>query len=256
MKKRYYILIAIISYLIFTLSNIPAAKIVSLLKQNKALPATLYGVEGSLWEGRAAKIIIRNAPETSNLQWSINPAYLLLAQVSGSLKASIMEQNVVSQFSLGPTGELSISDLRARIDAPDMQSLLNIPLGELGGIFNIDIESVNNIKDPIPQITGDIKWSAAKLTLAETVDLGHILVQIAPDKSTGLIANITNTKGDVSLNGKINVTHKKTYSMDLSITPSEQASKDLKQSLGLFARRQSDGSYQIKRKGSLREFGI
>lgn len=256
MKKRYYILIAIISYLIFTLSNVPAAKVVTILKQNNLLPVTLYGVDGSLWDGRADKVIIKKTPEIKNLQWSINPAYLLLAHISGQINAQVMNQNVISQFSLSPTGEVSITDLRARIEASEMQDLLQIPFGELSGLFNIDIASMELNSAILPPINGDIKWTAAKLTLAETVDLGHVLLQITPDDKAGLVAQLSNNKGDVSLSGTININSKKDYKLDLVITPSDKASQDLKQSLGLFSRRQSDGGYQVKRNGNLREFGI
>jgi len=51
MKRRYYILIAIVSHPFFTLARMPAATAFSLLKDNIKLPFYLQGVDGSIWGG-------------------------------------------------------------------------------------------------------------------------------------------------------------------------------------------------------------
>lgn len=256
MKKRYYILIGILSYLIFTLGNIPAAKVISLIEKNYPLPAKLHGVYGSLWDGGAEKAIIAGQPSVDNLQWSLNPASLLLASLSGELKASVNQQNVIGNIRIGPTGNISASDVRARIEASIMQELIQLPLGELGGVFNINIESLELTPQSIPNVTAQINWKSAKLTLLETVDLGNIELSVEPGEANQLVAKIKNNKGQLSLNGNANIDDKKMYAIDLSIKTEDNTSDNIKQSLKMFARRQTDGSYLLKRKGNLQEFGF
>lgn len=256
MKIRYYILIGILSYLFFTLGNVPAAKVISLVEQNTSMPVKLYGVYGSLWDGGADQATIKGQPPVDNLKWSINPASLLLAQLSGELKASIKQQNIMGDFSIGPTGNISASDVRARIDAELVQELIQLPLGELAGVFNLNIESLELNPEGLPAVNGKLSWKNAKLTLLETVDLGNINLSVTPGDNNLLLATIKNKGGQLKLNGTADLSDKKMYSLDLTITPEESATDNVRQSLKMFARRQSNGSYLIKRKGNLQEFGL
>lgn len=256
MKKRYYILIGIISYLFFTLGNVPAAKVISLAEKNAKLPVKLYGVQGSLWNGSADKIIMRGQPTVNNLEWSINPSALLLARLSADVKASIKQQNIIGNISINAIGNFSASDVRARIDAKVMQELIQLPLGELDGTFNINVQSLEANPEGLPVVNADIKWKNAKLTMLETVDLGFIDLLIKPGKDNQLVATINNKKGQLLLDGKASLNDKKMYDVNLRITPEKNATNNIRQSIVMFARRQTDGSYLLKRKGNLKEFGL
>lgn len=256
MKKRYYILTAIISYLFFTLGNVPAAKVISLVEKNTRIPAKIYGVQGSLWNGTADKVIMQGQPSIDNLQWSINPASLLLARLNGEIKAQVKEQNIIGNISVSAAGTLSASDVRARINADVMQELIQLPLGELDGIFTVNIESLELKPEGLPDITAQVNWKNAKLTLAETVDLGNIVLTVKPGDDNQLKAKISNKSGQLLIDGKANVDGKKLYTVDLRMTPEKNATNNIRQSLAMFARRQTDGSYLLKRKGRLQELGL
>jgi len=256
MKTRYYILIAIVSFLFFTLGNVPAAKVISLAQKNAQLPLKLYGVQGSIWNGSADKVIVQGQPPIDNIQWDINPATLLLARISGEVKGSIKNQNVVGDISYSASGTFSASNVRARIEAPVIQELAQMPLGELGGIFNVNIESFEATSEGLPKIAGTIKWRNAQLTVMETVELGFINLVLSTGDDDKLLAKISNTKGQLLLDGKANLDSNKAYDLNLRITPESNANNNIRQSITLFAKRQSDGSYLVKRKGNLRDLGL
>jgi len=266
MKKRYYILIAILSYLFFTLGNVPAAKVISLIEKNARLPVKLYGIHGSIWNGGAEKIIMKGQPPVDNITWSLNPAMLLLAQLGGEVKASIKNQNIVGNINLSAGGSISASDVRARVDAAIIQELIQLPLGELEGVFNINIESLELKEEGLPLVTAKLKWKNAKLTLLDTVDLGFIDLAIEPGENDTLVANISSSKGQLILDGKTNLDNKNTFNANLRISPNPDTTENIKQSLQMLARqkisgrhimkRQSDGSYLIKHKGNLRDLGF
>lgn len=256
MKTRYYILTAIFSYLFFTLGSVPADKLIALLETNNAMPIKLYGVYGSLWNGGAEQARIPGKPPLTHLQWSINPAALLLARISGEVKTSINQQNIIADLSINALGTIRASDIRARVDAKVVQNLLRLPMGELAGSFNINIESLQLQPPALPIIRGRIKWQNAKFTLMEPVKLGHIQLDISPLDNNGLKATINSAKGQLSIKGRASVDEKKQYKLELSLIPEDSASPNIRQSLGMFARRQTDGSYLLKRNGNLTEFGL
>ena len=255
-KTRYYILTAVLSYLFFMISSLPASKLVSLAEENKLTTAKLYGVYGSLWNGGAEQINIPNQLPITNLQWSLNPASLLIAKLSSEISGNIKNQKFIGNISMNAFGAVEATDIRARISSPVVQELIQMPLGELGGVFNLNIDSIIINDSPIPNITGSLKWTSAKLTIAETVDLGHININVKTNSANQLTATISNKKGQLNLDGTASVDAKKLYTLNLRITPEESASRDITQSLSMFSRRQTDGSYLIKRKGNLREIGM
>jgi len=255
-KKRHYILLAVLSYVFFTLSNVPASKVISLAEQQTSMPVKFYGVHGSLWNGGAQSLLISGQPPVDNLQWSINPLSLLLAKISSELSASIKNQNIVGNLSLSALGTLQASDVRARIDSTVMQELLLLPFGELDGVFNIDIRSAILSNDALPVIDASINWKNARLTVVDSVNLGQVDLHIQPTNDNKLSATLNNKQGELLLKGNAEVDADKAYSLDLLLTPQSNTPQSVTQSLGMFSRRQSNGSYQLKRKGNLSEFGI
>ncbi|RDH82428.1 MAG: hypothetical protein DIZ80_09040 [endosymbiont of Galathealinum brachiosum] len=256
MKKRYYIIITVLSYLFFTLSNVPAAKVISLAEEYTQLPVKLYGVHGSLWNGSAEKIILKGKPPVDNIQWSINPAMLLLAQLNAEVKASIKNQNLIGDINISALGNISASDIRARIDAPVMQELIQMPLGELGGTFNINIESLQLKQKALPIVKGSLKWKNAKLTIVETVDLGFVDLLIDTNDNEQLTAKVANKKGQILLDGSASLDNNKAYNLNLRLTPDVNATDSIRQSITMFSKRQTDGSFLVKRKGNLRDLGL
>ena len=255
-KKRYYILTAILSYLFFMMSSLPASKLVSLAQEYKLTNAKLYGVYGSLWNGGAEQVNIPHQLPITNLQWSFNPASLLVAKLSSEINGTFKKQNFTGNVSVNAFGTVEATDVQARITASVMQELIQMPLGELGGAFKLNIASIILDKSAIPNINASVEWQDAELTFTETVELGHINIDINPTAENQLMATISNDKGQIKLDGTASVDDKKNYSLNLRMTPEANTPSSITQSLSLFSRRQTDASYLLKRKGNLRELGM
>ena len=255
MKRRYYIIIAVCSYLFFALASTPAAKVISLASSNFKLPAKFYGVQGSIWNGQVDSLHI-NKHRIEQLHWQLNPASLLLANLSADIQARVKEQNVVGHININMSGEIDAEDLRTKLSAEDVQKMADMPFGELGGEFILDIESLHWSGSGLPTTTVTIKWRNAKLTLADTVDLGQMTIDVKPDDKNGLAINISNKGGVISVNGSVEVSDKKQYKLSVDFKAANNANSNIKQSLGMFAKRQSNGSYRFKKKGNLKQLGL
>ncbi|MDH5764667.1 MAG: type II secretion system protein N [Gammaproteobacteria bacterium] len=255
MKPKHYILTAIISYLLFTIVTTPAASIFSLIQKDTKLPFTIQGIDGSIWNGSAERVIIPSAPQLENIYWSINPFALLIANVSASIEAEIMNNILTGDISVSNDGSYRASDISTQLSSSTVQKLINLPLGELSGEFYINIESIQSTKN-IPVIDGTIAWEKAAYTLADTVNLGTINLIIKPADSNALKAKINNKGGDIAISGEIHIADNKTYKLDLAFAPLETTNNNIKQSLAMFARKQTDGSYLLRKTGNLRSLGF
>ena len=256
MKQRYYVIIAVVSYLLFTLINTPAATVISLLEKNMQIPVKFYGVQGSIWNGQADSLLIQGQPPVSMLQWSLNPLSFLVASLSADIEAQIKQQKIIGNISIGARGNIEASNVRARLDAADVQQLISMPFGELAGDFNLEIKSLQWTGKGLPITSGRLNWKNAKLTMVESVNLGIVELNIEPGKEGELLATINNRNGDIRIEGKASLQSDKRYTVDLNFNPQNNASNNIKQSLAMFARRQSNGSYQLKKAGNLKQLGL
>ena len=256
MKRRYYIAIALLSYLLFTLATIPAAPIFELAKKQARLPVTLYGIEGSLWNGTADTAIMPSQPPIENISWSLSPAALLLARLSAEVEGAFKQQPFIGHISLHADGELHASDVRSQLPASLVQELMSLPLGELDGDFNLNIESLAWDRQGLPVTRAKILWLNAAYTLAETVNLGQVEIVLSPAKDNDLKAVIKNKEGAIAITGEALISSNKRFQIDLSFTPNNNATDNIKQSLAMFAKRQPNGSYRLKQTGNLRNFGL
>ena len=256
MKIRYYLLIGIVSYLLFTLINTPAATVLSLVENQVSLPVKFYGVQGTIWQGQTDRLMMQGGPPIDNLRWKLQPSALLTASIAADVQAQLKQQNMIGHVQVNSSGDIEASDLRARLEASVIQQLAAIPFGQLDGVFNIDIASLQASQQSMPRAEGRISWKNAKLTMMETVDLGEVLFELKPGKQDSLDIVVGNKGGDISISGQANVMNNKRYTVDISFTPQRSASANVTQSLGMFARRQSNGSYRFKQSGSLQQLGL
>lgn len=255
MKTKHYFLIAILSYVFFTLATTPAAAVFSLAQKNIKLPFTLQGIDGTIWNGSAERLNIPNSPQVNNINWCLNPLALLIARVSSSVEASILDNQLTGNVSINSSGDISASNIKTRMKAEAIQKLINLPMGEISGDFIINIDSLESRK-ALPMAHGTIQWNKARFTLADTVSLGNVNILIKPSDNNGLNIILNNKDGDLDIAGQIHLEENKNFKLNLNFKPLPNTQNNIKQSLAMFAKRQTNGTYLLKQNGNLRSLGL
>lgn len=256
MNRWHIISIVLFSYFFFMIGNIPANRVLNYLQQKGSIPATIYGVQGRIWSGHADSILIPGQPKLENVNWSINPLALVLARLSANIEAEIQKHPISGQISqrlIG--GDLYANDVVTKLPAQTLQQLLDLPFGEFGGEFEIYLDNIHVQKDMLPIIEARIFWLHAKLTLAQTVDMGQVNITVLPADTNQTLITLKNSGGDLSLSGEANISADRSYTFSTTMKPKD-ATGDVAQSLNLFAQRQADGSYRFKQNGNLRQLGF
>jgi hypothetical protein len=254
MKKKYYFLTAIISYLIFLVASIPAKPVTDLINENTAL--SLNGVSGNVWNGKAFIIDIDNTVSLHNTRWSFSLWKLLIGQLAIDLSTQYLDNDINTEIGASVTGWFFVNDLNAEISASALGELVNIPLAQLDGLISLNIENAQWKQGELPVASGQINWSDASVTIADTASLGNVSITLYESEQELLVADINNQGGDIKLNGKVELVPEENYSIDLKLTPMATASNSIKQSLGMFAKKQRNGEYLLKSTGSLSQTGL
>ena len=253
MRGRHYIIVGVIAYFVFLISTLPAAPVLGMFKDS--MQTTIYNVSGSLWNGRAGKVITGKL-SLDNVEWSFLPLRLLLAEVAIDVDAKFNDNPLESRLSTGISGILAVDDLNVRLTAPDVASLVVLPLGELSGDFFLRINSASFQPGSVPRIDGTLDWTNAAITVAETADLGNVSILLNEGDDSPLAASISNKGGQLSLSGNLTTDEAGQYSLKLSMKPNASTSDNLINSLGMFAKKQRNGEFILNNTGNLKQLGL
>ena len=255
MKKRYYIISGIIAYLVFLVISVPAAPVLSQLQ--RYIPAmSIQGVSGSLWNGRAAEITINRQQTLNNTSWRLNGWPLFKGEVSAHISTHYQQQAVSGDFGLDPSGKITAHNVSASMEAATLAQLARLPLAELDGSVSLKIDQLEWQQGRVPRISGRLQWNNAAVSVSETAHLGDVSIALTENEKSPLQAIISNRGGEIKLEGTANVSEDGNYSLKLNMLPDKSASRNVRSSLGMFAKPGPGGSYQLNDNGNLKSFGL
>jgi len=250
MKKRHYILTAIFSYFALLIITIPAKSVTGLLNNNS--PITAQGVSGTLWNGKAYIISIDNI-QLKNTEWSFNLWKLFTGKIAVDINTRYLNNTITAELGSSFIGRYFANNLSAKIAAQEVAQLANIPLAQLDGMISLNIEHAQWKQGELPLATGEIKWTNATITVADTASLGNISIVLSESEQQLLNAEIKNQGGDIKINGSAELVPEANYAVTIKLLPTATANNNIKQSLGLFAEKQTNGEYLLNKSGPLNE---
>ncbi len=250
MKKKYYLLTAIISYFVFLIATIPAKPVTDLINDNT--PVTINGVSGTLWSGKAYIVSFQDI-QLKKTEWSFNAWKLFIGKVAIVINSRFSGNDISAELGTSFLGRYFINDLSAKITAREVTQLAEIPLAQLDGLISLNIEHAQWKQGELPLASGEIKWTNASVTVADTASLGNISILLSESEQQLLNAEIKNQGGDIKISGLAELVAEADYSIDIKLSPTATANNNIKQSLGLFAQKQPNGDFLLKKSGSLDE---
>jgi general secretion pathway protein N len=251
MKKKYYYLTAVISYLVFLLTTIPANIINTVLGEDS--PVILQGLSGTLWNGKAYSVSIDNSIKLQQTQWSLSAWKLLSGRVAIQTKTHYQNKLISAEIGSSFLGRVFVNDLRAQLKASDIAKISAIPMAQIDGLISLNIEHAEWKQGELPIASGQVLWKNASITVAETASLGDVNITLSESESGQLKADIKNQGGDINISGSAELSGDENYTVDVQLRPTASASNNIKNSLGFFAQKQKNGQYTLKKNGSLKE---
>ena len=255
MKKKYYIFIAVASYFIFLIATIPAKPVIDLATGNNA-SVNIQGISGTLWDGKAYAISINNNIRLKSTSWSFSLWRLIIGQVAADVHSRYLGNDIDTEIGVSLLGGYFVNNLSTMISAKEVTRLAEIPLAQLAGPISINIEHAQWSSGELPLAEGVINWHNATVTVAETVALGNVTITLNESDEGLLFADIKNQGGDIAIIGAARLVPEADYAIDVKLSPTASAGNNIKQSLGLFAKKLPNGEYHLKNSGSLDQIGL
>ncbi len=254
MKKRVYIFTAVASYFILLIATIPASLITNAVSDRSNI--TIHGISGSLWNGKAYIISINNKVELNNTKWSFSLWKTLIGKISININSQYLDNDISAEVGTSFLGTYFVNNLKAKISAQEAAQLVDIPLVQLSGLISFNIDHAQWKQGELPLATGVINWKNAKVTVADTASLGNVSITLSESEQQLLNADIKNQGGDIKVSGTAELVPEANYAVSIKLLPASSASDNIKQSLGLFAKKQSNGEYLLNYSGPLNQLGL
>lgn len=254
MKKRHYYIIAVTAYFILLIATIPAKSVSRLINENT--PLSIQGVSGTLWNGKAYIINIEHQAQLNNTTWSFTLWKLLIGKAAADINTEYANNKIMAEIGTSLLGRLFVNDLSANITAQEIAQLANIPLAQLSGLISFNIEHAHWKQGELPLASGEITWKDATITVADTASLGDVLITLGESEQQLLTADIKNKGGDIKITGNAALVAEANYTVNLKLLPTATASDNIIQSLGLFAKKQANGEFQLNNSGTLKQIGL
>lgn len=251
MKKRVYIITAVVSYLVLLIVTIPANTASSFINDNG--PVKILGASGTLWQGRAFSVLVNNSIQLQATEWSFNAWKLLIGQIAIDVETQYLNNTISAEVGTSYLGRYFINGLNATIPAEHLAQLAEIPLAQLSGSISMNIEHAQWKQGELPVASGEINWKEATVTVADTAALGNVSIILSESDKQLLTAEIKNQGGDITISGNAELLPEADYALNIKLTPTASANNNIKQSLGLFAQRQNNGDYVLKKSGPLNQ---
>jgi len=254
MNKKHYFFIIIFSYLLFLITTIPVGTVVKTINSNT--PLDIRGATGTIWNGQAISITVNKTIHLDDTEWSFTAWKLLIGHVTFQISSHYDKQTIEGEIGSSFLGQYYIDDFRAKIAAGKIAELADIPLVQLSGNITFNIDHAHWKKDTLPIAIGTITWDSATITVADTVTLGKVAIALSENDEQLLNAEISSKGGDILINGNAELIPEANYSADIKLSPTSSANGNIKNSLTLFAKKQKNGDFLIKKTGQLNQLGF
>ena len=241
-KKR--LIIFVLALVIFTLLKAP----VTMLAQQAPLPPNLayQGLSGTLWQGKIDRLQIQDW-QVANLTWSFAPLAVFSAQAGFDIKfgkaRDAQQLSGKGRVGFGLSGPV-VDELTVRVPAAQVQGLLPIPVGELGGRFIANIKDYSKGETLCQTLSGNLMWTKASVAMGDTISFGTLDAELTClNKNLMATFDGNNTLG---LEGAATVQSPESFSFDGFVKPDASLPKMVHDSMAMFGKADSKGKYRIK----------
>lgn len=248
MNKK-ILFLGLLTFIAALLWQAPATLLTTHLEQNNP-GLSIKGIEGQFWKGSAEQVSYQQNP-LGTATWTISPLGLLMAGFSGHLTLNSPDFNVDGRFISGMDGSLLLNDMRFDVSSQWINRVQNYTIlaGNFRGLIT-ELESKPSNPTEPPLINGTLNWEQGAIKKPLSLPTGNYRLAITPDTNGKLTAKLSANKAPLEIKGTLTLDKKWQYSTDLKVktTPTGKA---LKGFLSMTGKKNTDGSVQIKKSGTL-----
>lgn len=240
--------LAIIVYVGTLVSAAPAARVVDWFETGRV---ELRGVDGRIWAGHAEALRVAGMPlELTDVAWDVSAWRLFTGELGSEVEA--VAAGIEARGYVAVTGgrKLRVADMTLRGPVSGLVEQLPYPLAASGSLL-ARVEA-GTLVDGLPRdFRGRAVWSEARIQAPMALALGEVVVDFEPDGEEQAVS-IRAEGGEVEIDGNLRLQPDGAFTVEMALTPTERAGKQVRDTLTLLARPDGQGRYVIRQSGRMR----
>lgn len=234
-------------YLLFLISQFPAALGWKLAPQPLKKQVQLWGLQDSIWDGTADRVVINNNP-AGKLEWRLHPWPLLFGRLSADVNLARNNESLEGRITLTSGTEFTGSGLKLSLKGETLNRLTAPYL--LHGHIRADIKSLTYQQARKIQADGTILLQDAHIEGPQSFALGRINARIESE-AEGSIVKFKNQDSALDVNGTITLNGNGSYRMKLGILNRDTQRRDINNALQVLGKPDATGRVQLSYFGTL-----
>jgi hypothetical protein len=242
----HYLLIGLVSYLLFFVSMLPASHIIGWVSSDSPqVPFTYSRIKGTLWSGKMEAMTYRNVP-IDKLYWDFAPSLLFFGKIGFDIKIKHLGKTLEGTLAIGMGDEYQFEEVNGEISAELIPRVIDLSLVGVGGQVILDLSQVTVKSQNVTQAEGKIKWLDSALTQPFPLKVGDLQAELTTDQNGQVTAKINDMGGPTGVDGAFSLTQDGKFQVSGHIKPGKTSDPQLGSALSTISKRKPDGSYRIE----------
>lgn len=249
MKPRHLLIAGVLAFVVALFVQAPAATLYGWIAgSSPTLPVRLYGIEGSVFSGRAQRAMRGTQPLLDDLSWRLQPWTLPLGRATYHLRTDEPPLLVDGKLAVGLGGP-RVSDLKANAELRTLAAAAGQAFVPLAGQVGLELEQLR-LRDGWPaaaegrvQLIG-LSWALGR----EPVPLGDYELALSTEDGE-IVAAVSTLAGVLEASGSGRVKPDRSYELSLQLRPRADAPPLVANLLRPLGRPDAQGYYRLQRSG-------
>ena len=226
----------------------------------KATPVQLYGLDGSLDEGRVQSLSLNGRPLLQKLNWTFQPWWLPLLRASFHIEGGGADLNLKGRAAF-VIGGINLSSAQGSGSVKGIAGLAGFPFLPADGLARFDIASLKLRKGFPTDVDGTAELHNLSFALGPNpMALGDFKAVLSTVRATtgtstpdGIKVVLSTIGGPLDVSGEAHLQGDRSYDYDLQIKAKDGADPNLRNMIGAGGLGQPDpnGYYHLRNRGKL-----
>lgn len=251
MKRRYLVLLALLSFVITLVLHAPANLLYAWTLGARPGAVALHGVQGTLSQGRFDALSVNNRPVLADARWALHPAWLALLRFSADIETGGATVARV-RISKGLLGTLRLSHISAAGSVKALAGVLGQPALPVEGQARIEAPLLR-LDGGLPvEAEGEVQVENLVWTLSrDPLPLGSFSARLGTDDK-GVAVSLAGGPGPLELDGTATLAPDRAYDLQLKLRPRPEATAQLLTLVRSLGQPDAQGWYHVRRSGQFK----